>query len=222
MKGTPYTVLIADDHAIIRDGLRLLLEAHPEFTVVGEAKDGRDAVRQAGEVRPDAVVMDVAMTGLNGIEATRMITRSCPRTRVVVLSMYGTKEHVFRALKAGALGYVLKRSTGPELVQALQAVCRGERYLSREIADIVVDDYLASGSDELARDPLAELSQREREVLRLLAQGLHNTDIAERLYLSEGTVRNYVSSIFTKLEVSDRTQAAVIALRYGLADLSET
>ena len=216
MKGTPYTVLIADDHAIIRDGLRLLLEAHPEFTVVGEAKDGRDAVRQAGEVRPDAVVMDVAMTGLNGIEATRMITRSCPRTREVVLSMYGTKEHVFRALKAGALAYVLKRSTGPELVQALQAVCRGERYLSREIADIVVDDYLASGSDELARDPLAELSQREREVLQLLAEGHDNKVIADLIHLSPKTVHTYRSRIMQKLNLHDTVALIRFALQHTI------
>jgi DNA-binding NarL/FixJ family response regulator len=217
MKSTPYTVLIADDHAIVRDGLRMLLEAHSEFAVVAEAQDGRDAVRQAEETRPDAVVMDVAMRELNGIEATRMIIQACPHTQVVILSMYGTKEHIFRALKAGALGYVLKRSAGPELVRALQAVCQGERYLSREIADIVVDDYLASGNDNPARDALAELSQREREVLQLLAEGHANKVIANLIHLSPKTVHTYRSRIMQKLNLHDTAALIRFALQHTIS-----
>jgi two-component system, NarL family, response regulator NreC len=210
--GKARTVLIADDHAIVRDGLRMLLETSGEFSVVGEAGEGREVVRQALELHPEVAIMDIAMPELNGIEAARMITEACPRTRVVILSMYGTKEHVFRALKAGALGYVLKRSAGPELVQALKAVCRGERYLSREITDVVIDDYLSSGSADPTRDPLAELSQREREVLQLLAEGHDNKTIADLIHLSPKSVHTYRSRAMQKLGLHDTAALIRFAL----------
>jgi len=196
-----FTVLIADDHAIVRDGLRMLLECRDDFSVVGEAEDGREVIRQARESCPDVVVMDIAMPELNGIEATRMLIDVCPNTRVVILSMHGTKEHVFRALKAGARGYLLKRSAGPELISALQAVCRGRRYLSRQITEIVIDDYVDTGSRVPEKDPLAALSIREREVLQLVAEGHGNATIAAKMHLSPKSVHTYRSRVMHKLGV---------------------
>jgi DNA-binding NarL/FixJ family response regulator len=211
-----FTVLIADDHAIVRDGLHMLLEDRDDFSVVGEAEDGREVIRQARESCPDVVVMDIAMPELNGIEATRMLIDVCPNTQVVILSMYGTKEHVFRALKAGARGYLLKRSAGPELISALQAVCRGRRYLSRQITDVVIDDYVDTGSGVPDKDPLAALSIREREVLQLVAEGHDNATIAAKMHLSPQSVHTYRSRVMHKLGVHSTAALIKFAVQHTI------
>jgi len=211
-----FTVLIADDHAIVRDGLRMLLECRDDFSVVGEAEDGREVIRQARESCPDVVVMDIAMPELNGIEATRLLIDVCPNTRVVILSMHGNKEHIFRALKAGVRGYLLKRSAGPELISALQAVCRGRRYLSRQITDVVIDDYVDTGSGVPGKDPLAALSIREREVLQLVAEGHNNATIAAKTHLSPQSVHTYRSRVMHKLGVHSTAALIKFAVQHTI------
>ena len=164
-------VFLADDHAIVRDGLRLILEAQGDIAVVGDAADGRQAVRQVQQLHPDVVLMDIAMPELNGIEASRQIRQACPSTQVVILSMHSTSEHVFRALQAGARGYLWKESAGMEVVAAVRAVHTGRRYLSQAIAETVIDDYVRQGETTLAKSPLQRLSPSVLEVLELVADG---------------------------------------------------
>src|SRR3954466_8974533 len=160
-------ILIADDHAVVAEGLKHLIEAQPELEVIGIVPDGREAVRVAKETEPDVVLMDLSMPELNGADATRAIIDARPECRVIVLSMYAEREHVRRALKAGAVGYVVKRSAAKELVEAIRAAHAGQRYLSAKVADVVIEDL---GADD-QQDPLARLSAREREVLQLIAEG---------------------------------------------------
>jgi DNA-binding NarL/FixJ family response regulator len=197
------SVLLADDHTIIRDGLRALLAAQPWVTVVGEAANGRAAVSQALSLRPNVVVMDIAMPELNGIDAAREIRAHLPGTQVVMLSMHASAEHVVRALQAGALGYLLKESAGRELLAAIQAVHAGRRYISHLIGETVVDELLRQGTAVPARTPLASLSQREREVLQLVVEGYSSADIAQRLSLSPKTIETYRSRLMRKLGVSN-------------------
>src|SRR5512132_3567559 len=161
-------VLLADDHAVVRDGLRALLEAQSGIEVVGDVANGREAVRQAQKLQPDVVIMDIAMPDLNGIEATLQIQDTCPSTQVLILSMHSTTEHIFRALQAGARGYLLKDSAGTEVVDAVRVVHAGRRYLSQKIASTVLDDYI---SERSRASPLDSLSPRERQILQLVAEG---------------------------------------------------
>jgi len=212
------TVVLADDHAIVCDGLRFLLEAQRDLNVVGIAHNGHDAVRLAAELRPDVVITDVEMPGLNGIEATRRIREVSPATRVIVLSMYGAQEHILRALQAGARGYLLKESAGEEVVKAVRAAMSGVRYLSREISDKVVDAFVqdAALSEE---DRLARLSEREREVLQLVVEGKSSPEIAALLCLSAKTVDTYRSRLMHKLEINDLPGLVKFAIRNGLISL---
>jgi len=178
------TVLLADDHAVVRDGLRLLLEAQGDIKVVGDAANGREAVHQVKRLRPDVVVMDIAMPELNGIEATRQIREACPPAQVVILSMHYTSEHIFRALQAGARGYLLKESAGIEVVNAVRTVHAGHRYLSQKISDKVIDNYVRQREAAGTTSPLARLSPREREVLQLVVEGKSSAEIASALSLS--------------------------------------
>ena len=168
-------VLLADDHSILRDGLTALLEAQDGMTVVAHAQDGREAVRKATELKPDVAIMDIVMPELDGIEATRLVRRSSPLTQVVILSMYSTTEHIFRALQAGAQGYLLKESAGSELVAAVRSVHAGRRYLSQKITETVVVDYMR---EHQPTDPLGKLSNRERQILQLVAEGKSTANIA--------------------------------------------
>ncbi|MGH8802769.1 MAG: response regulator, partial [Casimicrobiaceae bacterium] len=173
--------MLVDDHAVVRDGLRVLLEAQGDIEVVGDAVNGFGALRQAKRLHPDVVIMDIAMPELNGIEATKQLRDACPLTQTVILSMHSTTEHIFRALQAGARGYLLKDCAGSEVVDAVRAVYAGQRYLSNRIAATVVDDYIA---ERHPKSPLESLSHRERQILQLVVEGKSSSQIAVVLFLS--------------------------------------
>ena len=207
-------ILLADDHAVVRDGLRALLDAEPGMEVVGSVADGREAVLAARSLQPDVVVMDINMPGLNGIEATRGVRELEPPPQVLILSMHGSSEHIYRALQAGARGYLLKEAAGSEVVGAVRAVAAGRRYLSETIADTALDAYLAEGR---TRSPLDSLSVRERQLLQLLAEGRSNTDAARLLSLSVKTVETYRSRLLLKLGLHDVSALVRFAIEHGLA-----
>jgi len=210
------TILLADDHAIVREGLRFLLEAQPDMEVVAEASDGRDAVQMATELQPAVAIMDITMPGLNGIEASLQIKESCPETRIIVLSMHSTSEHIFRALQAGALGYLLKESAPPQVVDAVRAVHCGRRYLSPSIMDTLTEDYVHQRSIADADSPLSRLSPREREVLQLVVEGRSSAEIARDVHLSPKTVETYRSRLMAKLGVGDLISLVKFAIQHGL------
>lgn len=213
------TVFLADDHAVVRDGLRLLLEAQPDLSVIGDAANGREAVRRVARLCPDIVVIDIAMPELNGIEAAREIGEVCPSTQIIILSIHSTIEHVFRALQAGARGYLLKESAGIEVVNAVRAVHAGHRYLSPKISDSLVDDYVRQRQSAEAKSPLARLSPREREVLQLVVEGKSSAEIADTLSLSVKTVETYRTRLMHKLGVSDLPGLVKFAIQHGLTPL---
>jgi two-component system, NarL family, response regulator LiaR len=213
-------VLICDDQAVVCEGLRAILGTVNGIEVVGVASDGALAVDLVGQLKPDIVLMDLKMPVMNGIQATRLIHAQYPEVRVLVLTTYDFDEWVFDAIRSGAAGYLLKDTPREQLISAIQGTAAGKNYIDPSVAGKLLD-HISRGTAVPNLTLLNSLSEREVEVLRLLAHGFNNPDIAQRLYLSEGTVRNYVSSIFTKLGVSDRTQAAVLALRAGLGDLNE-
>jgi DNA-binding NarL/FixJ family response regulator len=206
-------VLLADDHAVLRDGLAALLQAQEDITVVAHAQDGREAVRKAAEIKPDVAIMDIVMPELDGIEATRLVHQSSPLTHVVILSMYSTTEHIFRALQAGAKGYILKESAGAELVAAVRSVHAGRRYLSQKITETVVDDYIR---EYHPTDPLGKLSSRERQILQLVAAGKSTADIAHTLFLSPKTVDTYRSRLMQKLDIDNVAGLVKFAIACGL------
>lgn len=211
-------VLIADDHRMVREGLRALLEADPRLTVVGEADHGRRAVELAAELRPDVVIMDVGMPELDGIEATRRILAEAPRVRVVILSMHAEKHFVAETLKAGARGYVLKDCAFDELDRALRAVESGQVYLSPSVAGCLVD-HLRGGDGRPAGEGDAPLSPREHEVLRLLAQGKRAREVAELLHVSVKTVETHRQNLMKKLGVASQYELMKYAIREGLTSL---
>jgi len=208
-------IIIADDHAVVAEGLKHVVETQADMQVVALAADGREAVRQARELQPDVVLMDLSMPELNGADATRAILERDPKCRVIVLSMYSEREYVRRALKAGAAGYVVKRSAAKEVVDAIRAVHAGQRYLSPRVADVVLDDYAGEDRD----DPLARLSAREREVLQLLAEGHTGAQIAERLSLSQKTVETYRARLVEKLGIRDVAGLVRFAIQRGIVSL---
>lgn len=207
------SVLLADDHAVVRDGLKLLLESQRDITVVGLASNGREAVKLAKKLSPDVAVLDIAMPELNGIEAALKIREASPRTRTIMLSMHATSEHVFRSLQAGAAGYLLKESAGSEVVTAVRAVHAGRRYLSEKIGD---PGRFAGGPAVGARSPLESLSEREREVLQLVVEGRSSAEIASAINLSPKTVETYRSRIMRKLDVHDVPGLVKFALQHGV------
>lgn len=208
------TVLIIDDHQLVRQGVRSFLETQPDITVVGEAESGEEAAQLAAEHAPDVVLMDLVMPGMDGVTATQQVKRVSPRTQVIVLTSYHQNEHIFPAIRAGALSYLLK-DTGPqELVDAVRKAAQGEAVLHPRVAARVVQELHGARQD--VPNPFTTLSDRELEVLRLIADGLSNADIAERLVISEKTVKSHVSNILSKLHLEDRTQAAVYAWREGV------
>jgi DNA-binding NarL/FixJ family response regulator len=210
----PITVLLVDDHELVRRGVRAFLETRPDITVVAEAGSGEEAVRLAAEHAPDVALMDLIMPGMDGVEATRLLTARSPRTSVVMLTSYPDDEHVFPAIRAGALSYVLKEVGPEELADAVRKAAAGEAVLHPRVAARVVRELHGARRDE--PNVFRELSDRELEVLKLIADGLSNAEIAGRLYVSEKTVKSHVSNILGKLHLADRTQAAVYAWRQGV------
>jgi DNA-binding NarL/FixJ family response regulator len=215
----PTTVLIADDHPMVRQGLHLTLGALPGIEVIGEATTGRQAVELADSLQPDVLIMDINMPEGNGIEATRALTQSSPHVKVLVLTMFDDDASVFQAMRAGARGYLLKGAGEQEIERAVRGVAGGEAIFGPAVAQRVLD-YL-TGTTPRQQAAFPELSEREREVLSLLAEGHSNPDIARRLFLSPKTVRNHVSNIFTKLQVADRAQAIIKARDAGLGSAAE-
>jgi len=213
-------VLLCDDQEIICEGLGKILASDPEIRVTGIALDGREAVERVRADPPDVVLMDLKMPVMNGVQATRSIRQSFPGVRVLVLTTYDDDEWLFDAIRSGASGYLLKDTPRQELIDAVKGTAAGKSYVDPAVMGKILA-HVEQGPEAEPPPTTVNLTQREREILRLLARGLNNTDIAHQLYLSEGTVRNYTSALFEKLGVSDRTQAAVAALKMGLVDMEE-
>jgi DNA-binding NarL/FixJ family response regulator len=214
-------ILIADDHAFVREGTRRILEQEPDLEVVAEAGDGEEAVRLASDLKPDVAIIDVAMPKLDGIEATRQIKALCPAVAVLVLSAYDDDQFVFGLLEAGAAGYLLKSVRGREIVDAIRAVDAGESVLHPSVARKVLNRFASVSSRAQRKKPLELLTDREMEVMRLVTKGLSNKDIADGLCLSVRTVQGHLANIFNKLRVSSRTEAVVHALKEGWVTLDD-
>ena len=210
-------ILICDDQAIVRDGLEMLLNLEKDIEVIGKAEDGAEAVELVATRSPDLVLMDLKMPGMNGVEATRQISARYPQVKVLVLTTYDDDEWVFDAIRAGASGYLLKDTPREDLIKAVRGTMAGKSYVDPAVAGKLMGQ-VSTKQSQPATLITDKLTEREVEVLRLLARGFSNADIASTLHLSEGTVRNHVSAIFAKLDVSDRTQAAVIAIQHGLGE----
>lgn len=212
----PIRVLLADDHTVVRDGLRLILEGQHDITVVGDAKNGIEAVRKIRQLLPDVVVMDITMPELNGIEVTLQIRDISPSTKVVILSVHSSAEHIYQSLKAGALGYLLKESAGEEVAHAVRAAYTGRRYLSNRISDTLIDSYLQNPEDSFKISPLDRLSARERVILQLVAEGHSSREIAHKLNLSPKTVETYRCRLMDKLGIHDIPGLVKFAINHGL------
>jgi len=215
-------ILLCDDHAMFRQGLRSILESEEGFRVIGEAANGREAVRYALDTRPDVVLMDIQMPELDGVAATKAVLAEQPDSKVIILTMYRQDRYVFEAIKAGARGYLLKDADSNVLITAIRRVASGETLLNAEMAAEILEEF--KKYDELPSHPdhkISELTDREEDILRHLAQGATNQEIANSLGMSEKTVRNRLSEIFSKLRLNNRTQAALYALREGIASLQD-
>jgi len=208
-------VIICDDQAIIRDGLEMLLNLERDIEVVGQAQDGAEAVELVERLMPDLVLMDLKMPGMNGIEATRQIRTRHPEVKVLILTTYDDDEWVFDAIRAGASGYLLKDTPREDVIKAVRGTVAGKSFVDPSVTGKLLSQ-VADSSHEPSSQITDKLTTREVDILRLIARGFNNADIAGQLHLSEGTVRNHVSAVFAKLDVTGRTQAAVLALQYGL------
>jgi two-component system response regulator NreC len=213
---TPTRIFIADDHTIVRQGLRKILEGQADWTVAGEAGDGRDAVRQIIETSPDVAVLDIGMPQLNGIEAARQIARRAPQVKLLILSMYSDEAYVVQALQAGARGYLLKDSAGTDLIDAIQAIVEGHSYFSPAVAGVMLDDYVRRLADKGVTDRYDALSEREREIFQLIAEGRTNKEIADLLFISTSTVETHRSHIMEKLGLHSATEIALYAVHRGI------
>ena len=211
-------ILLADDHTILRSGIRALLENEPGLSVIGEAEDGRAAVRMACKLKPDVVLMDIAMPLLNGLEATRQIKIQCPDVKVLVLSMHDNEEYIRQALEAGAMGYILKDAAPGELIGAIRSVYRGEAVLSPAVTRLVIEDYLRWGGTR-PQDVTDSLSPREREVLQLIAEGYTNKQIAEILSISIKTVQAHRNNLMQKLDLHDRGELIKYAIQKKIIEI---
>jgi len=209
------TIMIADDHEMVRRGLRMTIAAEPDLVLLGEATTGREAVRLAAELRPALVLLDVQMPDMDGVTAAQAIRQAQPATAVVMLTSFAEDAQLYAALDAGVIGYLLKDISGDDLVEAMRGAVRGEPQLHPSIALRLMRRRSTTG------DPFADLTERERDVLKTLARGFSNKEIAQALFLTETTVKGYVSTVLSKLGVSDRTQAALIAVRHGLVRMEE-
>jgi NarL family two-component system response regulator LiaR len=210
----PITIMIVDDHEMVRNGAKGYLEVQPEITVVGEAESGAEAVRLAREFVPDVVLMDLVMPGMDGVEATRKVKDISPRTQIIILTSFHEDEHIFPALQAGAISYLLKDVKAAELVEAIRKASKGEATLHPRVASRLIKQFSRKEPDR--RSLFTELTKREVEVLTLIARGFTNQKIADELVISIGTVKGHVSNILSKLHLADRTQAAVYAWQEGI------
>lgn len=208
------SVLLVDDHAMVRQGVRAFLETQSGISVVGEAGSGEDAIRLAAQHVPDVILMDLIMPGMDGVETTRLVKQISPRSQIVVLTSYHEDEHIFPALKAGALSYILKDISAEELAATVRKAAAGEAVLHPRVAARVIRELQGMRDDKV--NPFTELSERELEVLKLIADGMSNAEMAAKLVLSEKTIKGHVSNILSKLHLVDRTQAAVYAWREGV------
>ena len=208
---TPIRVLIADDHAVVREGLRTFLGMHPDIEIAGEVANGADALAEVSRIRPDVVLMDLVMPQLDGVEATRRIKAEYPDVKVIVVTSFADDDKIYPAIRAGAVSYLLKDAHPTTIVEAVRAAIRGESRLAAEVTQRLVHAQTDGG------DPAGDLTSRELEVLGCLGKGLSNRDIGEALFISQKTVKTHVSNILDKLDCTDRTQAAVFAVRHGLA-----
>jgi two-component system response regulator NreC len=209
-------VLVAEDHAVVREGIRMILDAQEDFAVVGEARDGDEAVRLARQLRPDVVVMDISMPRMNGVEATQEIKRLFPDIQILILTMHEEESYVFQLLRLGAAGYVLKRAAATDLVEAVRAASRGEAFLYPAVARSVVQDYLDRMRSGEGTSRYDGLTDREREILVLIAEGHTNAQIADRLFISVKTVQTHRAHIMEKLDLHDRSLLVRYAVRKGL------
>lgn len=213
----PIRILIAEDHRIVRDGLRMLLQSEPDFAVVAEAENGHEAVARAKETLPDLAILDISMPDVSGLEATRLIKTESPQTQVLILTMHESDEYFFRALQAGASGYVLKKAATQDLIAAARAVAHGEAFLYPSVAKKLIGDYVRRVQPGAEASGYASLSDREREVLLLLAQGLSNPEIAERLAISQSTFQTHRAHILEKLSLRTTRDLVKYAVQHGLA-----
>ena len=209
-------ILVADDHTLVRQGLRKILEAQPDWQVVAEAGDGREAIQQAIERQPDVVILDIAMPRLNGVEAVQQIVRRVPTIRVLVLSMYVDEAYVTRAVRAGALGYLLKDSADIDLIRAVTAVSQGKSFFSPAVARIILDEYGRQMAERGITDRYETLSEREREVFQLVAEGLSNKEVAGMLHISPATVETHRARLMEKLDVHSTAELVLCAVRKGV------
>jgi two-component system response regulator NreC len=212
----PIHILIAEDHRIVRDGLRMLLQSEPDFVIVAEAENGREAVARAKETQPDVAILDISMPDLSGLEATRLIKTESPQTQVLILTMHESVEYFFRALQAGASGYVLKKAATQDLIAAARAVARGEAFLYPSVAKKLIGDYVRRIQPGTEESGYTSLSDREREVLLLLAQGLSNREIADRLAITQSTLQTHRSHILEKLGLRTTADLIKYAVQHGL------
>jgi len=211
-------ILLADDHTILRAGLKMMLNAQPDMEVIGEAQDGRQAIQEAQKLQPDIILMDITMPDMNGIEATRQIKKLMPEVKVLMLTMHEHDEYVFQALRAGASGYMLKEAADTELITALHVIQSGQFYLSPTAQSIVVGDYLQRVRTGEEKDSYSTLTEREREILKLVAEGYTNNQIAERLVISPKTVDTHRTHIMDKLNLHSRAELVKYAMRRGLLE----
>lgn len=210
------TVLVVDDHTIMRDGIRALLSIHEDIEIIGEASEGKEAIEKVSDLAPDVIVMDIVMLGMDGLEATRRLVKKNPKAKVVVLTQHDNREHILFAIKAGAAGYVPKKALGSELVAAIRAVQRGESFLHPSAAAVLVEDYRQQVQSS---DPYDQLSGREREILKLIAEGHTGREIAGMLFISLKTVLGHRARLMQKLSLSNRTELIKYAMRKGLVGL---
>ena len=213
------TIFLADDHTIVRQGLAKLLEAEPDLRVIGEAQNGREAVKKVQGLKPDLVIMDIAMPLLNGIEATRQIKKFSPQTKIIILSMHSHDRYISELISIGASGYLLKDSTGGEIVKAISAAMKGDVYLSPSISRRVIEDYLTLKKKSSREDLYTKLSNREREVFQMIAEGHSTKEISGILFISPSTVKTHRSNIMEKLQINNISQLIQFAIRLGIVDV---
>lgn len=215
------SVLVAEDHTIVRQGLRSILEKEFSIDVSGEAKDGKDVVEKVGRLNPDIVLMDINMPLLNGIDATRQIKKEFPGVKIIMLSMHSSEEYIFQSFKAGASGYLVKQTADTELISAIQMVHQGNYFLNSSISRTLVQDYLQKNDLVKSQDSLEKLTDREREILQLIAEGCSNRKIAEHLYISVKTVETHKANLMEKLDIHNIAELTKYALRKGITSLDQ-